>query len=141
MLSRFSFATKKRRIQKLVRKRMLAKEIQMKRSLTRIEDLEARGIESRLRQTRIENKTLETIYPKLYRDHIENKVKQDELLHSQGLDLGRTGPAHFEFDPQHLDPQKQLKCQVSLGTITAEIPEDVMRARNSYVGVPQPRSN
>ncbi len=38
-------------------------------------------------------------YPKLYRDYIETRVKKDELLHDQGLDLGRTGPAHFEHDP------------------------------------------
>ena len=61
--------------------------------------MEARGIESRQRQTRLENTTFETIYPKLYRDYIETRVKKDELLHDQGLDLGRTGPAHFEHDP------------------------------------------
>ena len=52
----------------------------MKKSLTRVEDLEGRGIESRQRTTMIENKTLETLYPKLYRDYIETRVKQDELL-------------------------------------------------------------
>lgn len=46
----------------------------------------------------IENKTLETIYPKLYRDFVESRVKKDEYLISQGLDLGRTGAAHFEYN-------------------------------------------
>ena len=143
LLSRFSFATKRRRIQKLIRKKTLAKKAQLMRSLNRVEDLENRGIESRQRQTKIENKTLETIYPKLYRDYIEARVKRDELLHDQGLDLGRTGTAEFEYVPQHLDPQKALKCSVtpSLGTLTAEIPEDVIRAKASFVSVPQPRYN
>ena len=80
MLSRFSFASKKRRIQKLIRKTQQAKKAQLKKSLARVEDLEGRGLESRQRTTMIENKTLETLYPKLYRDYIETRVKQDEQL-------------------------------------------------------------
>lgn len=52
----------------------------------------------------IENKTLETIYPKLYKDFVETRVKRDELLNSQGIDLGRTGAATFEFNRNHLYP-------------------------------------
>ena len=80
LLSRFSFATKRKRIEKLIRKRKMAKEAQLKKQLARIEDLENRGRESRKRNTMIENKTIETLYPRLYREHIESRVKQDELL-------------------------------------------------------------
>lgn len=61
--------------------------------------MESRVIESRSLQTQVENSMMETIYPKLYREYIETRVKKEELLHDQGLDLGRTGPAHFEHDP------------------------------------------
>lgn len=53
----------------------------MRKSLTRVEDMEFRGIESRQRNSKAENTTLETIYPKLYKDHIESRVKKEELLH------------------------------------------------------------
>jgi len=44
MLSRFSFATKKRRIQKLIRKKVIQKRQQLKKSLDRVEEMEIRGI-------------------------------------------------------------------------------------------------
>ena len=86
----------------------------------------------------IENKTLETLYPKLYRDYIETRVKQDEQLRDQGLNLSRTGPAQFEYNPCHMEPQKSLKTSMpSLsGTLTTEIPDDVLRARACYTHVP-----
>ena len=86
----------------------------------------------------IENKTLETLYPKLYRDYIETRVKQDEQLRDQGLNLSRTGPAQFEYSPCHMEPQKSLKTSMpSLsGTLTTEIPDDVLRARACYTHVP-----
>ena len=66
------------------------------------------------------------------------------MLHEQGLNLGKTGPATFEFNPQHLDPQKTLKCKTD-GTLgdymVRDIPEDVIRARHSSIGVPAPRCN
>lgn len=82
----------------MIRKRILAKKAQLKKSLARVEDLENRGIESRQKTNYIDNRTLEQIYPKLYRDYIEARVKKDEFLHSRGLDLGRTGAATFEYN-------------------------------------------
>ena len=121
---------------------MLAKKAQLKKSLTRIEDMENRGIESRQRSIQIDNMTLKALFGKLYSEYVEARVSKDKLLHDQGLDLGRTGPAQFEYDPSLLEPQKPLKCTMaSLGTLTAEIPEDVIRAKHCYVNVPQPRVN
>ena len=59
----------------------MAKKAALRKSLTRVEDMEFRGIESRSRNSKAENTTLETIYPKLYKDHIESRVKKEELLH------------------------------------------------------------
>lgn len=107
-----------------------------------MEDLEFRGLESRQRNTKIENSTLETFYPKLYEDHIKARVKQEEMLFEQGLDLSRTAPAKFEFKPSHLQPQKHLKTSMPLlRTLTADIPEVILRARACSTIVPQPRLN
>ena len=52
MLSRFSFATKKRRIQKLIRKKIIQKRQQLKKSLNRIEEMELKGIKDNAERTR-----------------------------------------------------------------------------------------
>ena len=104
--------------------------------------MEYRCLESRQRNTKIENNTLETFYPKLYQDHIKTRVQQDKVLYDQGLDLGRTAPAQFEYKPSPLEPQKALKCNMAaLKNLTAEIPEDILRAKACSTIVPQPRLN
>lgn len=101
-------------------------------------------IETRQKETKLENKTIEAIYHKLYYEVIDQKVKQDQNLHEQGLDLGKTGPANFDYKPSHLDPQMTLKCKTD-GTLgdymVHDIPEDIIRARHSSTGVPAPRCN
>ena len=66
VLSRFSFATKKKRIQKLISKKIQAKKAQLRKSLARVEDQEKRMIETRQKETKLENKTIEALYHKLY---------------------------------------------------------------------------
>lgn len=108
MLSRFSFATKKRRIQKLIRKKVIQKRQQLKKSLDRVEEMEIRGIKDHAEQTAREHADLEAGFPKFYKEKIEARVKQEEILDQQGIELGRTGPTKLEYAPPHLYPQQGI---------------------------------
>ena len=106
MLSRFSFATKKRRIHKLIRKKVTQQRQQLKQSLNRVEEMENKVLKDHAEKTAREHAALEAGFPKFYKEKIEARVKQEEVLNQQGIELGRTGPAKLEYAPPHLYPQQ-----------------------------------
>lgn len=143
MLSRLAFASKKKRIHKLIRKKITEKRNQLKIKSESLLELEISGELKDARTSQKHLAEIEVAYPKLFKDKIAPHLKRQQNLESEGLNLSRSGPhtASQVFTPTHLYPTPLKITSPGFGALNADIPDDIIRAKASKTTIPQPFVN